>query len=274
MRAGRGCARGTCGVAAQPGWMCSAPSLGTPCSRWWSLWCSSACRWAPSRAEARLAVARLPTLQAACMWCSKDKPPASELCTIPVLNSCQLPDWYPSFQVEVQQRACTWSSAGPDGDLRRGGVMCRACVEAGRLLKGKQKGGWGPTSACCLQEPDWRARESAILALGAISIGCATGLVPFLPQLVNLLMPNLQDSRPLVRWVSSTCCLCFILEVHSADCLRPAKPAALACVLCWCCSIKLEPPLPYCLNRAGGRGRGARVLWIGGGLLQDKQLSM
>ena len=55
-------------------------------------------------------------------------------------------------------------------------------------------------SACCLQEPDWRARESAILALGAISIGCATGLVPFLPQLVNLLMPNLQDSRPLVRW--------------------------------------------------------------------------
>ena len=99
------------------------------------------------------------------------------------------------------------------------GICVEAVSCAGQALKlegfsrANKRGVGEPTSACCLQEPDWRARESAILALGAISIGCATGLVPFLPQLVNLLMPNLQDSRPLVRWDSSTCCLFFILEV-------------------------------------------------------------
>ena len=55
------------------------------------------------------------------------------------------------------------------------------------------------------QDPtgDWRARESAILALGAISIGCASGLVPYLAEMVNMLLPHLADARPLVR--SITC---------------------------------------------------------------------
>ncbi|KAK9804853.1 hypothetical protein WJX72_008726 [[Myrmecia] bisecta] len=54
-----------------------------------------------------------------------------------------------------------------------------------------------------LQEEDWRARESAILALGAISEGCATGLLPFLADMVSMLLPKLADPRPLVR--SITC---------------------------------------------------------------------
>jgi transportin-1 len=54
-----------------------------------------------------------------------------------------------------------------------------------------------------LQEQDWRARESAILALGAISEGCVQGLIPYLPQLVSMLLPKLSDPRPLVR--SITC---------------------------------------------------------------------
>ena len=49
------------------------------------------------------------------------------------------------------------------------------------------------------QDEDWRARESAILALGAISEGCHRGLVPYLGELVGLLMPPLSDARPLVR---------------------------------------------------------------------------
>ncbi|GAB4816534.1 hypothetical protein N2152v2_003580 [Parachlorella kessleri] len=53
-----------------------------------------------------------------------------------------------------------------------------------------------------LQGSDWRARESAILALGAVSEGCATGLTPFLPDMVALLLPTLQDPRPLVRCIS------------------------------------------------------------------------
>ncbi|KAL0043428.1 hypothetical protein WJX79_004487 [Trebouxia sp. C0005] len=49
---------------------------------------------------------------------------------------------------------------------------------------------------------DWRARESAILALGAIAEGCVMGLIPYLPQLVSMLLPRLEDPRPLVRSIS------------------------------------------------------------------------
>lgn len=52
-----------------------------------------------------------------------------------------------------------------------------------------------------VQEEDWRARESAILALGAIAEGCVMGLIPYLPQLVSMLLPRLEDPRPLVRLV-------------------------------------------------------------------------
>lgn len=54
------------------------------------------------------------------------------------------------------------------------------------------------------QDEDWRARESAILALGAISEGCHRGLVPYLGELVGLLMPPLSDARPLVRCCTPT----------------------------------------------------------------------
>lgn len=54
-----------------------------------------------------------------------------------------------------------------------------------------------------MQDEDWRARESAILALGAISEGCHRGLVPYIGELVGLLAPALSDARPLVR--SITC---------------------------------------------------------------------
>ena len=53
------------------------------------------------------------------------------------------------------------------------------------------------------RDPDWRLRESAILAIGAVSEGCTTGLTPFLPQLIDFLVPSLDDPRPMVR--STTC---------------------------------------------------------------------
>lgn len=52
----------------------------------------------------------------------------------------------------------------------------------------------------------WRVRESAILALGAISNGCATGLAPYLPDMVAMLLPMLKDARPMVRCIS-----CWVL---------------------------------------------------------------
>ena len=46
-------------------------------------------------------------------------------------------------------------------------------------------------------------KEAAILALGAVSEGCMSGMLPHLPQLVNFLVSSLSDSKALVR--SITC---------------------------------------------------------------------
>jgi len=54
-----------------------------------------------------------------------------------------------------------------------------------------------------LSDADWKMRESAILAVGAVAEGCAHGLLGFLAQLVQFLIPMLEDPRPLVR--SITC---------------------------------------------------------------------
>lgn len=43
-----------------------------------------------------------------------------------------------------------------------------------------------------LGESDWRVRESAILALGAVSEGCHMGLAPYLTDMVKMLIPVLQ----------------------------------------------------------------------------------
>ena len=50
---------------------------------------------------------------------------------------------------------------------------------------------------------DWRGAESAVLALGAVADGCAAGLAPHLSEVVALLLPRVDDARPLVR--SITC---------------------------------------------------------------------
>ena len=61
-----------------------------------------------------------------------------------------------------------------------------------------------------MQEDDWRARESAILALGAISEGCANGLLGHLTEMVHIMLPMLLDARPLVRSIS-----CWALRRYS-----------------------------------------------------------
>jgi hypothetical protein len=43
-----------------------------------------------------------------------------------------------------------------------------------------------------LADPDWRVRESAILALGAVSEGCHMGLAPYLTDMVKMMIPVLQ----------------------------------------------------------------------------------
>lgn len=54
-----------------------------------------------------------------------------------------------------------------------------------------------------LNSPDWRVKESAVLALGAIAPGTMSGLKQYLPQLVPFLYSMLSDPKSLLR--SITC---------------------------------------------------------------------
>ncbi|EFJ40829.1 hypothetical protein VOLCADRAFT_107966 [Volvox carteri f. nagariensis] len=53
-----------------------------------------------------------------------------------------------------------------------------------------------------LQDTNWRSRESAILALGAVCHGCHAGLQPYLEGMIHMLLPALQDARPMVRIIT------------------------------------------------------------------------
>ncbi|EFC39731.1 transportin 1 isoform 2-like protein [Naegleria gruberi] len=48
-------------------------------------------------------------------------------------------------------------------------------------------------------EVPWPVRESAILALGAVSDGCMTGMLQHLPKLIPYLLAVINDEKPLVR---------------------------------------------------------------------------
>lgn len=49
---------------------------------------------------------------------------------------------------------------------------------------------------------NWKVKEGAILALGAIAEGCLDGLAQFLPQSIPFLVSSLKDSHPLVRVIT------------------------------------------------------------------------
>ena len=60
-----------------------------------------------------------------------------------------------------------------------------------------------PNVQACLEDADWRTREAAILALGAVSHGCHSGLQQHLDAILAAALPGLQDPRPMVRVI---CC--------------------------------------------------------------------
>ena len=86
---------------------------------------------------------------------------------------------------------------------------CAACLGAAWFLGGRTDVSVALTHRAA-QDADWRARESGILALGAISDGCANGLLPFLEGMLAMLLPRLQDQRPLVRSIT-----CWALSRYS-----------------------------------------------------------
>ena len=75
-----------------------------------------------------------------------------------------------------------------------------------------------PTIETRLQDSDWRARESAILALGAVSQGCISGLHAHLPVITSALIRALSDPRPLVRSIA-----CWALTRYARSLLDRAK---------------------------------------------------
>ncbi len=61
-----------------------------------------------------------------------------------------------------------------------------------------------------LLSSDWLVKESAILALGAVSEGCMEGMIPQLPEVLPYLITSLSDNKALVRSIT-----CWTLSRYS-----------------------------------------------------------
>lgn len=59
-------------------------------------------------------------------------------------------------------------------------------------------------------DADWKEREAAVLALGAVAEGCINGLYPHLPVIVSFFVPLLDDKFPLIRSIT-----CWTLSRYS-----------------------------------------------------------
>ncbi|KAJ6821666.1 putative transportin-1 [Iris pallida] len=59
-------------------------------------------------------------------------------------------------------------------------------------------------------DSNWKDREAAVLAIGAIAEGCIGGLYPHLPEIVAFLIPLLDDRFPLIRSIT-----CWTLSRYS-----------------------------------------------------------
>eukprot|EP00494_Astrolonche_serrata_P030673 UN30941 len=51
-------------------------------------------------------------------------------------------------------------------------------------------------------DSQWKIRETAILALGAIALGCINELTPHLPKLLKYLFKLMDDHHPTIRSIS------------------------------------------------------------------------
>ena len=72
--------------------------------------------------------------------------------------------------------------------------------------------------ACLNNADDWRSREAAILALGAVSHGCHSGLAQHLDAILAAALPGLGDPRPMLRVIS-----CWTLTRYSRQIIMRAK---------------------------------------------------
>lgn len=77
-----------------------------------------------------------------------------------------------------------------------------------------------PKIQLCFQAADVFVKESGMLALGALSNGCAAAMMPFIPQLFPFFISNLQDTLPEMRsitcWVLGRYCRLFA-EIYNQE---------------------------------------------------------
>ena len=53
-----------------------------------------------------------------------------------------------------------------------------------------------------LQNPDWKHRFAALMAISAVGEGCHDQIAPMLNQIVDAILPFLNDSHPRVRYAA------------------------------------------------------------------------
>lgn len=75
-------------------------------------------------------------------------------------------------------------------------------------------------------DSDWKNREAALMALGAISHGCYEGLLPHLSTLVPFLIQLCQDQQPLIRSMA-----CWALSRYSKWIVEQENPEVYAVVI-------------------------------------------
>jgi transportin-1 len=74
-----------------------------------------------------------------------------------------------------------------------------------------------------LQHQEWPNREAAVLALGAVAIGCMDAVTPHLPELIPYLLTQLNDEQPVVRKIT-----CWTLGRYSGWAAHLEDPASKA----------------------------------------------
>eukprot|EP01071_Lankesteria_metandrocarpae_P005319 Lankesteria_metandrocarpae@DN3952_c0_g1_i1.p2 len=88
-----------------------------------------------------------------------------------------------------------------------------------------------------LLDSDWQLRESGVLSLGAISDGCIDTLSPYLSNVITVLLGLFDDSKPLLRSISTWC----VCRFTSWACLPENRDTYLKLLVHKVLGLALDP---------------------------------
>jgi hypothetical protein len=105
------------------------------------------------------------------------------------------PDWS-TFKDDVEDQDSDSNAVAGETSLDR-----LACALGGKVVLPYVMSTVSPM----LTNVDWRYRHAALMAMSAIGEGCHTQMESLLPQLVDAILPFLQDPHPRVRFAVCNC---------------------------------------------------------------------